>query len=246
MSHSVRENRHGNLCWELCWARRAVCLSARPSFWPHGLVLPQQGKKKNTGKLFVSSRWRFSQRCLPLPPGFSRWKCGAGAALLRMEEVGCGDGFAPGGLIPAMPPGKGGCSTSHPRPPPPAGGGSSAPGCGVSAHFSVPVRLPWRSPSAAPASHGWGKEKHRVSRAISCISWEAPRGRAGFCLKNQNKRGAALAEVTALLPSPAQRPARRRSPFPGGLLPSWRFSRCCRQSPVWLRSGVPPALGRSR
>lgn len=118
MSHSVRENRHGNLCWELCWARRAVCLSARPSFWPHGLVLPQQGKKKNTGKLFVSSRWRFSQRCLPLPPGFSRWKCGAGAALLRMEEVGCGDGFAPGGLIPAMPPGKGGRSTSHPRPPP--------------------------------------------------------------------------------------------------------------------------------
>lgn len=118
--------------------------------------------------------------------------------------------------------------------------------CGVSAHFSVPVWLPWRSPSAAPTSQIWGKEKHRVSRAISCISWEAPRGRAGFCLKSKNKRRAVLVEVTALLPSPAQHPAHHRSPFPGGLLPSWRFSCCCRQSPVWLRNGLPPALGRSR
>lgn len=95
--------------------RMSVCPSVLLATWSR---FATAGKKKNTGKLFVSSRWRFSQRCLPLPPGFSRWKCGAGAALLRMEEVGCGDGFAPGGLIPAMPPGKGGRSTSHPRPPP--------------------------------------------------------------------------------------------------------------------------------
>lgn len=67
MSHSVRENRHGNLCWELCWARRAVCLSARPSFWPHGLVLPQQGKKKTQGNsLFLLGGDFPSAACLSL------------------------------------------------------------------------------------------------------------------------------------------------------------------------------------
>lgn len=45
MSHGVQENRHGNLCWELCWAQKAVCLSVCPS--GHAVLFcHSRGKKK--------------------------------------------------------------------------------------------------------------------------------------------------------------------------------------------------------
>lgn len=123
MSHSVRENRHGNLCWELCWAQRAVCLSARPSFWPHGLVLPQQEKKKKHRETVCF----FSVEIFPALPASPSWlfpveMWGRGGAA---EDGGGGmwGRLCPGGAHPRDAPRKGGAQhLTSPSPPQLAGG----------------------------------------------------------------------------------------------------------------------------